>query len=102
MGYTELRVDVARIDDQQAQVNISGYLNRAGSAALEECVEQQVKPGCRTIVLDFSQVSLANCGGVRKLQQLLERLGTHGIGVNLAGASPVMRVVLDMAGVPSV
>jgi anti-anti-sigma factor len=100
MGVTELRAEVARLDEEHVQVVVSGYLNEAGSAALGEYVEQQVAPGCRTVVLDLALVSLASCKGARRLSRLRERLGVRGTGVALAGASPVLRSVLEMAGVP--
>jgi anti-anti-sigma factor len=100
MCESELRAEITLLDEEQAQVVVSGYLNEAGSAALGEYVEQQVTPGCHIVVLDLAQVSLASCKGARRLSQLRERLRARGTGVALAGASPVMQSVLDMAGVP--
>lgn len=73
---------------------LDGALNALAADQLWESASQQVDQGARTVVLDFTEVSMLTSAGIGILVRLYARLKDHGGRLVVFGCSEKVREVI--------
>lgn len=79
-------------------VGVRGRLDHTSVPALESTLEQLMVAGNTRLVVDFSQASYINSGGLRLLVSVWRRVGREGGGLQLCGLNSRLQEIFEMVG----
>lgn len=79
-------------------VGVRGRLDHTSVPALESTLEQLMVAGNTLLVVDFSQASYINSGGLRLLVSVWRRVGREGGGLQLCGLNSRLQEIFEMVG----
>jgi anti-anti-sigma factor len=95
MDLFELTVDPS---DGSALVHASGELDLATAPALSRVLTRALRGEPRSVVMDLSRLTFSDCAGLRPIRRAVRHGATTGTVVELRGAVPAVRRVLDLTG----
>jgi anti-anti-sigma factor len=82
-------------------IQLIGELDFAAADCVARFTDEFLASECVTtdVVLDLTELSLADARGVRSVSDTCDRLRQEGFTVAVCGVRPMVRVVLDVTGV---
>lgn len=92
----KLAINVRRVNDKAAALEVSGELTRLADGPLTKAYADAVALGARTIVLDFSGLTFMNNKGIGLLVRLEARARGEGRRLVAAGLSEHYRRVFQV------
>jgi anti-anti-sigma factor len=98
LDHFELTVDSS---GDTALVRPSGELDLASAPTLWTALAGILRGGHRAVVMDLSRLTFSDCAGLRPIRRALREGARVGTAVELRGAPPAVRRVLDLTGLGS-
>ena len=98
MGHFGVTVEAT---DGKALITPCGELDLATAPTLRSALGRLLHGDHRSLVLDFSRLTFSDCAGLRPVRWALREGRAVGTDVELRGALPAVRRVLDLTGLGS-
>lgn len=98
-GKKTMRVDITRAENGITIVSLAGRLDLEGARDLESTYTFETTTGRALIVVNLAAVSFLASIGIRTLLVSARAQGQRGGKLVLAGADPLVRKVIETAGV---
>jgi stage II sporulation protein AA (anti-sigma F factor antagonist) len=94
-----LSIDVTPYGEGIVLVCVAGELDVETAPELRDRLADQIRGGCRHLLLDLSAVPFMDSSGLNALLKANAEAGRAGTSVCLVSPAPVVRRILDLTGV---
>ncbi len=85
-------------DEQRIILRLRGDLDVSNSDDLRAVIDRQLEIGPLPLIVDLSELSFMDCGGMAVLIAARKRLARHGHDLRFAAPQPIVRRLLDLTG----
>ncbi|MCI3948918.1 MAG: anti-sigma-factor antagonist [Acidimicrobiales bacterium] len=81
-----------------ALVRPLGELDLASAPAMGAALARLLRSDHRAVVMDLSRLTFSDCAGLRPVRRAIREARTQGTEIELRGALPAVRRVLELTG----